>query len=179
MNLPVSTLSEKEEKRSSFWKMLVPLGTDSPEQQKKIFETQTQIIHELAAKSSCIIVGRCADFVLQDELNAIHIYIYAPYADRLANCVGPLGMEKSEAKRMIREVDRARYAYHKHFAKYAPGDPQHKHIIINSALLEVEGTAQALAMIAREKFGETGQLPPEQQGRDGTKDIGPEQEAEG
>ena len=51
MNLPVSTLSEKEEKRSSFWKMLVPLGTDSPEQQKKIFETQTQIIHELAAKS--------------------------------------------------------------------------------------------------------------------------------
>ena len=80
---------------------------------------------------------------------------------------------------MIREVDRARYAYHKHFAKYAPGDPQHKHIIINSALLEVEGTAQALAMIAREKFGETGQLPPGQQGRDGTKDIGPEQEAEG
>ena len=54
---------------------------------------------------------------------------------------------------MIREVDRARYAYHKHFAKYAPGDPQHKHIIINSALLEVEGTAQALASIARQKFG--------------------------
>lgn len=43
MNLPVSTLSGKEEKRSSFWKMLVPLGTDSPEQQERIFVTQTQI----------------------------------------------------------------------------------------------------------------------------------------
>ena len=104
MNLPVSTLSGKEEKRSSFWKMLVPLGTDSPEQQERIFVTQTQIIHELAEKGSCIIVGRCADYVLKGELNAIHIYIYAPYADRLANYVVPLGMEKNEPKRMIREV---------------------------------------------------------------------------
>jgi cytidylate kinase len=152
MNLPVSTLSKKEEKKSSFWQMLVPLGTDSPEQQKRIFEVQSQIIHDLAEKSSCIIVGRCADYVLKDEMNAIHVYIYAPYADRLANCVGTLGMPKDEAKRMIAEVDRARMAYHKHFAKYAPGDPEHKHIIINSALLEVEGTAQALATIVRQKF---------------------------
>lgn len=77
----------------------------------------------------------------------------ASYADRLANCVGTLGMEKGEAKRMIAEVDKARIAYHKHFAKYAPGDPRYKHIIINSALLEVEGTAQALANIVCQRFG--------------------------
>ncbi len=152
MNLPVSTLSETEEKKSSFWRMLVPLGTDSPEQQKRIFEVQAQIIQNLAEKESCIIVGRCADFLLKDNPDAVHIYIYAPYADRLANCVGTLGMEKNEAKRMIREVDKARLAYHKHFAKYAPGDPQYKHIIINSALLEVEGTAQAPATIIRQRF---------------------------
>jgi cytidylate kinase len=153
MNLPVSTLSKREEKKSSFWQMLVPLGTDSPEQQRRIFDVQSQIIQDLAEKNSCIIVGRCADFVLKDEMNAVHVYIYAPYADRLANCVGTLGMEKNEAKRMIAEVDRARVAYHKHFARYAPGDPAYKHIIINSALLEVEGTAQALATIVRQKFG--------------------------
>ncbi len=55
---------------------------------------------------------------------------------------------------MIAEVDKARMAYHKHFANYAPGDPGHKHIIINSELLDVEGTAQALAAIVRVKFGE-------------------------
>jgi cytidylate kinase len=154
MNLPVSTLSKKEEKKSGFLQMLVPLGTDSPEQQKRIFDVQSQIIEDLAEKDSCIIVGRCADYVLRNNANAMHVYIYAPYADRLANCVGTLGMEKGEAKRMIAEVDRARSAYHKHFAKYQSGDPQHMHIIINSALLEVEGTAQALATIARQKFGE-------------------------
>lgn len=156
MNLPVSVISKTEEKKSGFFQMLFPLGTESPERQKAIFDVQSQIISDLAAKESCIIVGRCADYVLADEPNAIHVYIYASYADRLANCVGTLGMEKNEAKRMIAEVDKARMAYHKYFAKYAPGDPEHKHIIINSALLEVEGTAQALASIVREKFGEDG-----------------------
>ena len=84
----------------------------------------------------------------------MHVYIYAPYADRLANCVGILGMEKGEAKHMIDEVDKARIAYHKYFAKFTPSDPNHKHIIINSALMEVEGTAQALAAIVRQIFGE-------------------------
>lgn len=153
MNLPVSVLSRQEEKRSGFWQMLFPLGMESPEQQSRIFEVQSQIIEQLSSKESCIIVGRCADYVLRNHPNAIHVYIYAPYADRLANCVGSLGMEKSEAKRMIAEVDKARYAYHKYFAKYSPSDPQHKHIVINSALLEVEGTARALAAIVKEKFG--------------------------
>lgn len=152
MNLPVSTLSKKEEKVSGFWRMILPLGEDSPEQQRRIFEVQSQIIQDIAEKESCIIVGRCADYVLRDDPDAVHVYIYASYADRLANCVGTLGMEKNEAKHMIAEVDKARMAYHKHFAKYAPGDPKYKHIIINSALLEVEGTAQALATIIRQKY---------------------------
>ena len=48
-------------------------------------------------------------------------------------------MKKDVAKRMIAEVDKARLAYHKRFAHYAPDDPAHKHLIINSALLDVEG----------------------------------------
>lgn len=152
MNLPVSVISESEEKKSNFFKMMFPLGTDSNEQQNAIFECQSKIISELAAKESCIIVGRCADYVLADEPNAIHVYIYAPYADRLANCVGTLGMEKNEAKRMIAEVDKARLNYHKHFAHFTPSDYAHKHIIINSALMEVEGTARALEAIVKQYF---------------------------
>ncbi len=134
--------------------MMFPLGTESMERQKAIFECQSKIISDLAAKESCIIVGRCSDYVLQGEPGAVHVYIYAPYADRLANCVGTLHMEKSEAKKMIAEVDKARVTYHKYFAGFAPSDPAHKHIIINSALLEVEGTAQALAAIIRQKFAD-------------------------
>ena len=154
MNLPVSVISKHEEKKSGFFQMMFPLGTESMERQKAIFDCQSKIISDLAAKESCIIVGRCSDYVLQGEPGAVHVYIYAPYADRLANCVGTLHMEKAEAKKMIAEVDKARMAYHKYFAGFTPSDPAHKHIIINSALLEVEGTAQALAAIIRQKFAD-------------------------
>lgn len=155
MNLPVSTVSRLEEqRRNGFMSMMFPLGDDSPEHQKAIFEAQSEIIRDIAAKESCIIVGRCADYILGDDPDVMHVYIYAPYADRLANCVESLGMKKDEAKRMIAAVDKARAAYHKHFTGYLSSDPDHNHIIINSALLEVEGTAQALAAVVKVKYGE-------------------------
>lgn len=155
MNLPVSTVSRLEEqRRDGFLSMMFPLGDDSPEHQKAIFEAQSEIIRNLAAKESCIIVGRCADYILADDPDVMHVYIYAPYADRLANCVESLGMKKDEAKRMIAAVDKARSAYHKHFTGYLSSDPDHNHIIINSALLEVEGTAQALAAVVKVKYGD-------------------------
>ena len=134
--------------------MMFPLGHDTQEHQKAVFNAQADFIRKAAAKESCIIVGRCADYLLQDDPDAMHVYIYAPYADRLANCVGPLHMDKAVAKKMIAGVDKARSAYHRYWAGYEANDPDHVHIIINSALLEVEGTAQALAAVARVRFSD-------------------------
>ena len=83
LNLPVSRVRENEETgekkgRNPFWQMLLPLGSESPDEQDKIFEAQKNIIQFLAEKESCIIVGRCSDFILHDMKNAMHIYIYAP-----------------------------------------------------------------------------------------------------
>ena len=118
-----------------------------------LFALQSHEIRRIARHEECVFVGRCADYVLRDHPSVMNIYIYASYADRLANCVGPLHMEKSVAKKMIAGVDKARAAYHRYWAGYAANDPEHNHIIVNSALLEVEGTAQALAAIARVRFG--------------------------
>ena len=154
LHQPVSVISEAEERKASgFFSMLFPLGRDTAPHQRTLFETQAAFIQEVASKQSCIRVGRGADYVLRDHPSVMNIYIYASYADRLANCVGPLHMEKSVAKKMIAGVDKARAAYHRYWAGYAANDPEHNHIIVNSALLEVEGTAQALAAIARVRFG--------------------------
>ena len=153
LHQPISVISDAEEQKASgFFRMLFPLGRDTAPHQKTLFETQSAFIQQVASRESCIIVGRCADYVLRDHPNAMNVFIYAPYADRLANCVGPLKMDKRTAKKMIAGVDKARAAYHKYWAGYPARDPNHNHIIINSALLEVEGTAQALAAIARVRF---------------------------
>ena len=79
LNLPVSVVDEVEEtakkvKVSPFARMMFPLGKGTSNTQDKIFEAQQNIIKFLAEKETCIIVGRCADFTLEEMENAMHPY---------------------------------------------------------------------------------------------------------
>ena len=115
MNLPVSKISEHEETyNTSLFPMLLPLGSDSIAKQDEIYNVQKEVIREMAEKESCIIVGRCADYIFRDHRNVLNIYIYA---------------------------------------KYAPGDPDSKQIMIDSSMLGVKGTAEVLAEIVQRRFG--------------------------
>ena len=99
MNLPVSTISESEEKaKSLFFNMKYPLGTATTPTQDKIFSVQREIILNLAEKESCIIVGRCSDYILEGMKNHISIFIYAPYDARIDNCINRLHLTKLEAE---------------------------------------------------------------------------------
>ena len=159
LNLPVSVINEVEEKANSlaknpFFRMASPLGSGTTTTQDKIFEAQHNIIKFIAEKETFIIVGRCADFTLSEMENAIHIYIYASYEARLEHCIKDLGMEETEARRMMAAVDKARESYHVNFTGYTPDDKSHKDILIDSSLLGVEGTAEYLVELVKKKFGE-------------------------
>ena len=154
MNLPVSKISEHEETYSTnLFSMLLPLGSDSIAKQDEIYNVQKEVIREMAEKESCIIVGRCADYIFRDRRNVLNIYIYAPVDARYKNCVEVLKMKPEEATKMIYKVDKARTAYHRRYAKYAPGDPDSKQIMIDSSMLGVKGTAEVLAEIVQRRFG--------------------------
>lgn len=154
MGLPISVISENEEKaKTSFLGMSYPLGMDTIEKQNKIFLEQRKIIKDIVERESCIIVGRCADAIMQESNNCINVFIYAPYEARLRNCIDTLHMDEAEAKKMITSVDKARDNYHKTYAKFLPGDYRYKQIMIDSSLLGVHGTAKILAEVVRNKFG--------------------------
>ena len=154
MNLPVSKISEHEETYSTnLFSMLLPLGSDSIAKQDEIYNVQKEVIREMVEKESCIIVGRCADYIFRDRRNVLNIYIYAPVDARYKNCVEVLRMKPEEATKMIYKVDKARTAYHRRYAKYAPGDPDSKQIMIDSSMLGVKGTAEVLAEIVQRRFG--------------------------
>lgn len=158
LNLPVSIVDEHEESakevfRNTYSRMQFPLGRQkSTEVQDNIFEAQKNIINFLAEKESCIIVGRCGDFILSEMDNVIHIFIYAPYEERLKHCTNELGLSTEEGKRMIKKVDEAREAYHLQYAGFKPDDYKYKDIMIDSSLLGVDGTAEYLAALIKKKF---------------------------
>jgi Cytidylate kinase len=153
MNMSVKQISDAEESaKNPFFRMKFPLGTGTTVAQDEIFEMQKSIILELASKESCIIVGRCSDSILEDFENHINIFIYAPYENRIINCVNQLGMEPKAAAKMIAEVDKARDAYHMRYVKYLPNDLEHIDLMINSALFGEDGTAEYLSALIRQKF---------------------------
>ncbi|MCD8231763.1 MAG: cytidylate kinase-like family protein [Clostridiales bacterium] len=159
LNLPASTIDMEEErarvsntKINPFIYMETPMGRGTTSTQEKIFEAQKNLIELFAEMDSCVIVGRCSDFVLSDMRSAVHIYIYASYEARLKHCIEDLKMEEDEARRMIKNVDEAREAYHELFAGYKPDDKRSKDIMIDSSFLGVEGTADFLVEAVRKKF---------------------------
>ncbi len=156
LNLPVSTISDYEESaKSAFFNMSYPLGMGTTAIQDSIFTTQKKVIMDLAEKESCIIVGRCADHILKDHKNIINIFIYAPYTERLKNCVERLSMQPDEARKMISDVDKARESYHRHYCGYSMSDKDYKHIMIDSSLLGIDGTCEVLAELIRKRFSLT------------------------
>ena len=159
LKLPKSVVDEEEESAvatTPFYlrRMQFPLGKNSNSRQDEIFEAQQNIIKFLADEETCIIVGRCSDFILSEMENAIHIYIYAPYEKRVENCVKDLKMDVKEARKMIVDVDEARDSYHMHYAGYYPDYKLHKDILIDSSVLGVDGTAEYLVELIKRKFGE-------------------------
>ena len=89
MGHTVSTISEEEEraKNSVFLRKKYRMSLATYSINDEIFETEKSIILDEASRESCIIVGRCSDYILRDLPNHLSVYIYAPYKERLKNCV--------------------------------------------------------------------------------------------
>jgi cytidylate kinase len=150
---PLSLISDEEEHMNQgFFKRKYPLGMGIANIQDEIFSVQENIILDLAEKESCIIVGRCANSILKDKERCLHIYIYAPYESRLKNCIEVLKMEPKSAKKMIKDVDKARENYRVHYSENASSLYDGYDIMIDSSRFGVDQTAKILAQLIKDIF---------------------------
>ncbi|MDO4166136.1 MAG: cytidylate kinase-like family protein [Eubacteriales bacterium] len=153
MEMDAEDVKQVEESAQDVYrKMKYPFASPTTKMQDKLFETQKKIILDLAEKESCIIVGRCSDYILRNYKNHVSIYIYAPYYERLRNCIDTLELTSDEAKRTLDEVDKTREAYNKHYTGCSILDITMKDIMIDSSNLGVEGTAEYLADFVKRRF---------------------------
>ena len=155
MGLPVPEISLEEERAGNFFtERKYPLGMGLTSMKQEIFQIQSNIIRDIASKESCIIVGRCGDWILRDMDRVLNIYVYASVDQRIRNCVEILGMEEKEAKKMQKDVDRAREIYR---LKYCDGVREiydHRDIMIDSGRFGATLSAELLCMLVRRLFGE-------------------------
>ncbi|MBQ8696427.1 MAG: cytidylate kinase-like family protein [Clostridia bacterium] len=117
----------------------------------KLFLVQADIIKDIAEKESAVIVGRCADYVLREEADAVNIFIHAPYEKRKETVAERFDCSLDKAADMIVKKEKQRKNYYNYYSGAKWGMHQNYHLCIDSSLLGVEGTAQLIADILKNR----------------------------
>ena len=93
-----------------------PMGLiDTMSVSDKLYVCQTNVIRDLAEKGPCVIVGRCADFILKDRPDTLHIFIHSDMEHRAERIVRLYGETKQTPQKRLQEKDSKRKVYYKHY----------------------------------------------------------------
>ncbi len=134
-------LADEKAKGSLFKKKadyrVEPLPPESDEfvSDDNLFNYQAKIIRQLAEKESCVIVGRCADFVLQDYDYVTRVFIFANRENCIRNVVEMYGKTPKEAEKIIEKTDRIRSAYYKYHTGHAWDNARNYDLCLDSGCL--------------------------------------------
>ena len=82
---------------------------------ENLFRYQAKIIRELAATRNCVIVGRCANFILRGRDNVLNVFVTAPVVDCVRRVMETDGLNLEEAEKKIKKIDKRRADYFKYF----------------------------------------------------------------
>ena len=110
----------------------------SPNNADYLWQIQYRIISELAEKSPCVIVGRCADYILQDKADCLKVFIHADIAFRAERIVKVYGEREESPQQRIRDKDRRRAAYHRFYTDMKWGHAQNYDLTLNSGTLGID-----------------------------------------
>ncbi len=120
----------------------------------QVFTAQRNVIIELAKKGPCVIVGRCSDYILRhcEEINhndLLNIFIYAPLEEKVKRAIEQKGLNPDTAEKEVKLIDKRRANHYNTFTERTWGNRSHYDMLINSATLGLEKTADLIADIAR------------------------------
>lgn len=110
----------------------------------ELFIKESELIKEVASKESCIIIGRCADFILRDRDDVINIFIYSDLKDRVNRATKYYGLDKDKAEKEIKKIDKLRANHYKYYTDKAWKDNANYDICINSDAFGVEKSAELI-----------------------------------
>lgn len=105
---------------------------------EKIFLVQSQVIKEVAEKSSCVIVGRSADYILSDMENCINVFLQADLKDRISRAVAQYDLPEKNAEAAVIKTDKRRANYYNYFTGLKWGSAENYDLILNTSRMELE-----------------------------------------
>lgn len=114
-----------------------------------LWATQSRIINELAEKGNCVIVGRCADFILRDREDCLNVFIHADKDYKAKRIVELYGVRDKSPLKRLEEKDRKRAANYKYFTGREWGNTENYHVSLDSSKLGAELCVRIITDIAK------------------------------
>ncbi len=118
----------------------------------QVYIAESNAIRQIAAQGPCVIVGRCADYILRDECAVFSVFIHADLNWRVKRCL-EYGHDMRRIEQHIREKDRKRARHYEYYTDNTWGDPKNYHISVNSGLFGIEKAVE-LIRYAYEQLGQ-------------------------
>lgn len=115
--------------------------------QDKIWTLQCRIITELAEKGSCILIGRCADYILEERENCLNMFIHASMEKRMERIVQQYGERDETPEHRVKEKDKQRMEYYKYYTGRKWGDVNNYQICLDSGELGIEKCADLICQL--------------------------------
>ena len=120
---------------------------------QKVFLAQFDAIKSIADTESCIIVGRCADYALEDRNNVFSVFIHSNMKNRIERIKERRNvMKDSDARDIIQKTDKKRASYYNYYTSKKWGDAASYDLCIDSSKFGVDGTVDLLESIVKTRF---------------------------
>ena len=109
-----------------------------PTNEDYLWKIQYQIISRLAGQGPCVMVGRCADYILRDKADCLRVFIHADAQFRARRIVQEYGERAESPEQRLRDKDKRRAAYHRFYTNMKWGHAQNYDLTLNSGTLGID-----------------------------------------
>ena len=140
-----------EQKRNSADTINDAMVSEELGNEDELFIAESNIIKQLAKENSCVIIGRCADYILKDEKNIVNVFIYNSFDEKVKRTVDIYKLKEKDARKEIKRINKQRANHYKHYTGNEWGKLENYDICINSDFMGVENASELLYDIVRRK----------------------------
>lgn len=118
-----------------------------------LFKIQSDVVRKLASESSCLFVGRCADYILRENPRCVNVFITASMENRIKRLCETEHISEEEAEEMISKTDKKRSEYYNYYSYKTWGAASTYHLCIDSSFLGIDETVLFIEAFAKRKLG--------------------------
>ena len=111
---------------------------------EKIFLVQSQVIKEVAAEGPCVIVGRSANYVLQDNPNVINVFLQGDLEDRVKRAIDTYGQDAEGTEALVVKTDKRRANYYNYFTGGKWGKAENYDLILNTSRMDLDKIVEVI-----------------------------------